>query len=175
MRNAGFFLTGLVLILVQANLFRFLLWTRIPGIVPSLTLPLIVFMGVHEYSPARGAAVAFAIGYLSDIVAGTPVGLYTFTSVVVFVLARGAGVRLAAQATWMQVLLAIGFAAAQSLLVLLLLAIFGRDRDGWVPRAVYPYALPRILTTALVAPFIFRLARRVDQATSRMRSDGGGL
>ncbi len=175
MRNTGFFVTGIVLILIQANLFRFLLWTKIPGIVPSLTLPLIVFMGVHEYSLVRGAAVAFAIGYLCDIFAGTPVGLYTFTSVVVFVLARGAGVRLAAQTTWMQVLLAIGFAAAQSLLVLLLLAIFGRERDGWVPRSVYPFALPRILTTAFVAPLIFRLARRVDSATSRIRGEGGDL
>ncbi len=175
MRNTGFFATGLVLILIQANLFRFLLWTKIPGIVPSLTLPLIVFMGVHEYSLVRGAAVAFAIGYLCDIFAGTPVGLYTFTSVVVFVLARAAGVRLAAQTTWMQVVLALGFAAAQSLLVLLLLAIFGRERDGWVPRSVFPFALPRIIMTALVAPAIFRLARRVDLATSRNRGEGGDL
>ena len=38
----------------------------VPGLVPSLVLPLILFMGVHEYSLVRGACVAFALGYLTD-------------------------------------------------------------------------------------------------------------
>ncbi len=67
--------------------------------IPALVLPLILFMGVHEYSLARGAAVAFVFGYATDVLGIAPVGLYTFTYVTTFVLARGAGVRLAAQTT----------------------------------------------------------------------------
>jgi rod shape-determining protein MreD len=123
-------------------------------------------MGVHEYSLARGAAVAFVLGYATDVLGIAPVGLYSFAYVATFVLARAAGVRLAAQTTWMQVLLAGGFAVLQSTMVLLLLAIFGRD--PWVPKSLYPLALPHAIATAAVAPLIFRIAQAVHAAT------GGG-
>ena len=69
----------------------------LPGATPSLLLPLVVFMGVHEYSIARGAALAFTLGYLLDIFAAAPVGLFTFITVATFIVSRAAGVRLAAQ------------------------------------------------------------------------------
>src|SRR5262249_30909688 len=123
MRNTAFFLAGVVLLLVQSNLFRvigFVLhlvgWVVrsqndlvVAGLVPSLVLPLILFMGVHEYSLARGAGVAFALGYLTDLVGIAPIGLYTSTYVAIYVLARAAGVRLAAQTMFMQVGLALAF------------------------------------------------------------------
>ena len=57
MRNTAFLITGIALLLIQANLFRVLGFIHVPGLVPSLLLPLILFMGVHEYSVARGASV----------------------------------------------------------------------------------------------------------------------
>ena len=101
---------------------------NLPGFVPSLVLPLIVFMGVHEFSLARGAAVAFVLGYATDLIGVAPVGLYTFTYVATFVLARAAGVRLAAQTMWMQALLAVAFTLVHSVMILVLMAIFGRDK-----------------------------------------------
>ena len=67
MRNTAFIATGLALLLLQENLFRILAWVPVPGLSPSLVLPLILFMGVHEYSLARGAAVAFVLGYATDV------------------------------------------------------------------------------------------------------------
>jgi cell shape-determining protein MreD len=104
MRNTAFFIAGVVLLIVQSNMFRliamvlrFIGWVfrshhdlEVPGLVPSLVLPLILFMGVHEYSLARGAAVAFALGYLTDLLGIAPIGLYTSTYVAIFVLARAA-------------------------------------------------------------------------------------
>jgi rod shape-determining protein MreD len=176
-RNTAFFLTGVVLLLVQSNLFRltelllrFVAWAFrvhhdlvVPGLVPSLVLPLILFMGVHEYSLARGAGVAFALGYLTDLVGVAPIGLYTSTYVATFVLARAAGVRLAAQTTLMQAGLALAFTLVHSVMILVLLAIFGRD--AWVPRVLYPIALPHLLATGTVAPLVFRLAQRIHIAT----------
>ena len=132
--------------------------------IPALVLPLILFMGVHEYSLARGAAVAFVLGYATDVLGIAPVGLYTFTYVTTFVLARGAGVRLAAQTTWMQVLLVGAFAVLQSTMVLVLMAIFGRD--AWVPRSLYPLALPHAIATAAIAPAVFRLAQVIHVMTA---------
>jgi rod shape-determining protein MreD len=132
--------------------------------IPALVLPLILFMGVHEYSLARGAAVAFVLGYVTDVLGIAPVGLYTFTYVATFVLARAAGVRLAAQTTWMQVLLAGTFAILQSIMILVLLAIFGRD--AWVPRSLYPLALPHAVATAAIAPIVFAACQALHVATT---------
>jgi rod shape-determining protein MreD len=136
---------------------------RVGRPIPALVLPIILFMGVHEYSLARGAGVAFVLGYATDVLGIAPVGLYTFTYVATFVLARAAGVRLAAQTTWMQLLLVGAFALLQSVMVLVLLAIFGRD--AWVPRSLYPLALPHAIATAAVAPVIFRIAEALHGAT----------
>ena len=58
----------------------------------------------------------------------------------------------------------LGFAFVQSLMVLVLLAIFGRE--PYVPRALYPLALPHVIATGLVSPLLFRLARRIHVATT---------
>lgn len=174
MRNTAFLIVGLALLLLQANSFRVLGGLDIPGLVPSLVLPLIVFMGVHEYSLARGASVSFVLGYVTDLVGIAPVGLYTFTHVAIFVLARAASVRLAAQTVLMQLLLATFFAALHAAMVLVLLAIFGRD--PWVPRTLYPLALPHVLATGLLAPLVFRIAERVHNATqTSIRGTGGPM
>jgi rod shape-determining protein MreD len=143
--------------------------------IPALVLPLILFMGVHEYSLARGAAVAFVLGYATDVLGIAPVGLYTFTYVATFVLARAAGVRLAAQTTWMQVLLVGAFAFLQSTMILVLLAIFGHD--AWVPRSLYPLVFPHAIATAAVAPILFLACQALHAATAgATRPDpvGGG-
>jgi rod shape-determining protein MreD len=176
-RNTAFFIAGVILLLLQSNLFRLIGVTlrgigwmvganhdlTAPGLVPSLVLPLILFMGVHEYSLVRGACVAFALGYLTDLVGIAPIGLYTSTYVAIYILARAAGVRLAAQTTLMQLGLALAFTLVHSIMILVLLAIFGRD--AWVPRALYTMALPHVLATGLVAPLVFRIAQRIHQAT----------
>jgi rod shape-determining protein MreD len=142
--------------------------------IPALVLPLILFMGVHEYSLARGAAVAFVLGYATDVVGIAPVGLYTFTYVASFLMARAAGVRLAAQTPGLQVLLVGAFAVVQSIMILVLLAIFGRD--AWVPRSLYPLALPHAVATAAVAPLVFRACQAVHSATSGgQRAEPGGV
>jgi rod shape-determining protein MreD len=143
--------------------------------IPAVALPLILFMGVHEYSLPRGAAVAFALGYATDVLGIAPVGLYTFTYVATFVLARAAGVRLAAQTSWMQVLLVGAFTILQSTMVLILLAIFGRD--AWVPKALFPLILPHVIATAATAPLLFRVAQTLHTAaagsTGATRAEAG--
>jgi rod shape-determining protein MreD len=174
MRNSAFLALGLGLIIIQSNLFRLVGYGVVlqqsafeavvfAGITPSLLLPLIVFMGVHEYSVARGAALSFGLGYLLDVFASAPVGLYTFSSVAIFVVSRAAGVRLAAQTLATKVALAFLFALAEGVIVIVLTAIFGGDAAR--PRALATLLLPHVVSTALVAPLVFGLAQRVDAAT----------
>lgn len=197
MRNTIFVVVGLVVLVLQSNLFRLLGWVRelldwaqralggafeggLPALqflgslvgTPNLVLPLIIFAGVHEYSLARGAALAFVLGYALDLFAAAPVGMFTVVSVTTFVLARMAGVRLAAQTTLTQVALAFVFAAVQGVLVFVLLAIFGRNPYG--AKALAGILLPQAVSTAIAAPLVFRLAERVHRLTITVPGPGEG-
>ena len=172
MRNALFLSTGLLLLVIQGNLHRVLGHVPLAGIMPNLFLPLIVFMGVHEYSVVRGAMLAVALGYALDMFAGAPVGLFTFITVAIFVLSRAAGVRLAAQTILTQLALAFGFALFESTTVIMLVAIFGRDPHS--PRALLSLVLPHATATAIVSPLVFRIAERLHQATITVPRPEGG-
>lgn len=176
MRNSAFLAIGVGLLILQSNLFRLLghlpALGRIPGITPSLLLPLIVFMGVHEYSIARGAALAFLLGYLLDLFAAAPVGLFTFITVATFVVSRAAGVRLAAQTFLTKIALAFVFALVEGVLVVILTAIFGGDPAR--SRALAMLVAPHAASTAAVAPLVFALAERLHAATITVERPGEG-
>jgi cell shape-determining protein MreD len=172
MRNTAFLFIGVALLIVQSNLYRLIGWLNIPGATPSLLLPVIVFMGVHEYSIARGAALSFLLGYLLDSFAGAPAGLFTFITVATFVVSRAAGVRLAAQTLLTKVALAFVFGLVEGVLVVVLTAIFGGDPGR--PRALAFLVAPHAISTALFAPLIFSVAERVHQMTITVPNPGEG-
>lgn len=172
MRNTAFLAIGIALLVIQSNLFRFIGHLHIPGATPSLLLPLVVFMGVHEYSMARGAALSFTLGYLLDVFVTAPTGLFTFITVATFIVSRAAGVRLAAQTLLTKLALAFVFSLLQGILVVILTAIFGGDPAR--PRALALLVPPHAVSTALFAPLIFSLAERVHQATITVPRPGEG-
>ncbi len=198
MRNTVFISLGVLLVVLQSNLFRLtrllqhgfealavLLQTHghmslaqlshelgLLVSVPDLLLPILVFTGVHEYSLLRGVMLAIVFGYIMDLQAGTPIGLFTFISVALFLLARSAGVRLAAQTLLTQLALAFLFALAQGLIVFVLLAIFGKS--SYEPRALIGLMLPHAISTAVAAPIIFRIAERAHVLTASVARPGEG-
>jgi rod shape-determining protein MreD len=171
-RNTAFLGIGIALLVIQSNMFRLVERLHIPGATPSLLLPLIVFMGVHEYSMSRGAALAFTLGYLLDLFAASPIGLFTFITVATFVVARAAGVRLAAQTFVTKIALAFVFALLQGILIVVLTAIFGKDPAR--PRALALLVAPHAVATALFAPRVFRVAERVHAITIHVPRPGEG-
>lgn len=172
MRNTAFLAIGVALLILQSNIFRLIGKVNIPGATPSLLLPLIVFMGVHEYSIARGAALAFLLGYLLDLFAAAPVGLFTFITVATFIVSRAAGVRLAAQTLITKIALAFVFGLVEGILIVVLTAIFGQDAAR--PRSLALLVAPHAISTALFAPFVFSLAERVHAATINVPRPGEG-
>ena len=172
MRNTAFLALGIALLVVQSNLFRLMGRVHLPGATPSLLLPLVVFIGVHEYSMARGAALAFTLGYLLDIFAAAPVGLFTFITVATFIVSRAAGVRLAAQTLLTKIALALVFGLVQGVLIVILTAIFGNDPAR--PRALALLVAPHAIATAICAPFIFSIAERIHAATITVPRPGEG-
>ena len=164
MRNAAFLAFALALILLQANMNRLLAPIGLHGWTPSMVLPLVVFLGVHEPSMARGAVLAFVIGHALDLFASAPIGLFTFVYVALWWLARVVGVRLAAQTVPTQMAFAFGFSLVQSLVILVLLAVFGADPQR--PVELSSVVLPHSTATALFAPLVFRVAERLHQAAA---------
>ncbi|MEZ4224037.1 MAG: rod shape-determining protein MreD [Polyangiaceae bacterium] len=162
MRNVAFIAVGFLLLLVQANLYRVLGPLGLHGATPSLVLPLLIFLGVHEPSMLRGAGLCFVLGYLLDVMASAPPGLFTFVSVVLWLVSRVAGVRLTTQTLLTRMSLAFGFAVVEAFIVLTLLAIFGSDTRK--PLEMLSLVLPRAASTAVFAPFVFSLAQRLHQA-----------
>jgi hypothetical protein len=164
MRNAAFIAVGLLLLLVQGNLSRVLAPFGLHGWTPSLLLPLVAFLGVHEPSMARGSLLSFVLGHGFGLIAAAPAWLFTFTYVALWWLGRVAGVRLAAQTIPTQMGLAFGFSLVESLIVLIVLVIFGADPQR--PVEIATVVLPHAVATALVAPPIFRIAERLHQSTA---------
>jgi len=168
MKNAAFLAFALLLILVQANVHRVIDPLGLHGWTPSMILPLVIFLGVHEPSMARGALLAFVIGHALDLFASAPIGLFPFVCVASWWLARVAGVRLASQTVPTQMGLSFGFSLVQSLIILVLLVVFGADPLR--PIELSTVVVPHATATALVAPIIFRVAERLQQTASAGRS-----
>lgn len=164
MRNAAFLAFALLLTLIQANTSRVVGPLHLHGWTPSMVLPLVVFLGVHEPSMARGAILAFVIGHALDLFASAPIGLFTFVYVALWWLARVVGVRLAAQTVPTQMAFAFGFSLVQSLVILVLLAVFGADPQR--PVELSYIVLAHSMSTALVAPIVFRVAERLHQVAA---------
>jgi rod shape-determining protein MreD len=161
MRNAAFLAIGIVLLLIQGNLFRFLGAVQVQGVTPNLVLPMVIFLGVHEPSMARGALLSFALGYATDLFASAPIGLLTFTTMATWWLSRVAAVRLSAQTKLTQMFLALLFALFESAIVLTLLTIFGIDPQR--PVEIASVVLPHAIATSLCAIPVFRIAQRLHQ------------
>jgi len=172
MRNAAFLAVGIVLILIQANLFRLLGWLHVNGATPSLLLPLVIFLGVHEHSMVRGALLCFALGYFLDVAASAPMWLFTFVTVAIWWLSRIAGVRLTAQTFITRMSLGFVFALIEAGIVLILLAVFGADTRR--PLEIGRVVLPRAIATALFAPIVFHIAQRLHQSTQPVHGAAEG-
>lgn len=171
MRSTAYLLVGLVLILLQGVLFRFLPWVSdvtiwgvplrplLTGATPNLVLPMVVYLGIHEESMARGALLSFGLGWELDLLGGGPAFIHRFTLVAVWWLSRIASSRVSTQSVVMRLPLAFAASLAESAIILTLLAIFGLDSKR--PLELSALLLPRALATTLLAPAVFDLSHRL--------------
>lgn len=172
MRNAALLSVGILLILLQGRVLSFAQGMfDLPGLTPSLILPLIIFLGVNEHSMVRGSLISFGLGYANDLLASAPVGLFAFVYVAVWWLARVAGIRLTAQTHITKAVLSFAFCIVESIIVITLLAIFGSDAQK--PVEMVRIVLPRAAATAVLAPLVFGVVQKVHYspfATERNES-----
>ncbi len=134
---------------------------------PYLGLPFVLALGTGPgVRVLRGAATAFAVGYLYDVFTGNPLGIHTLVFVVGFLSARLIGYLLSFRGVPFE--MALTFALTLLLGGLLEgIRTFVPGGMSWSGLALTVALFGSAFTTALVAPLLFAIARRLDPATER--------
>jgi rod shape-determining protein MreD len=141
--------------------------------IPSLSFPVVLYIALHDYNAAHGAMLAFAIGYLTDIFAGSPMGLHTFTTVAIFLISRVAALRLFFQGWIFEVILVFLLALASRVLLLLLRALFDKDFGSLLLH--FNIVVSRAGATAVVSPLIFGITAWIDRTIPRRQRRSGRI
>jgi rod shape-determining protein MreD len=134
---------------------------------PYLGLPFVFALATAPGARVlRGAATAFAIGYLYDLFTGNPLGIHTFVFSIGFLAAWLVGYLLSFRG--------IPFEMALTFVLTFLLGglletirAFTPGGLAWSGRMLTLTLLGSALTTTLLAPLLFALARRIDPSTER--------
>jgi rod shape-determining protein MreD len=138
---------------------------RLGPLMPNALLPMVIYLGMApDTSLARGAALSFALGTIIDVASGHPIGLMTFVHVLTLIVARAGAFRLIMRGRVSQVLITSIAAAAGSLIALSLVRMLrpGDQLESVSIRYTLVAVLAPSLATGAVAPFVFRLMRRID-------------
>ncbi|MSP61558.1 MAG: rod shape-determining protein MreD [Myxococcales bacterium] len=131
---------------------------HIPG--PDLALLVVLYLGLSDRGGLVGVAVvALLLGWLADLFAGSPKGLYMTVYILLGLAARGASVRLMVRGAFFTAAVALFFALAVGVLVVGLRTSL-QPTLGWGALRQVPLAS---LMTALFAPPLFFLLRRLDK------------
>ena len=168
MQSALIIFLSFLLLVVQSTFAHLVPLDRV---VPSLTLPVILYMGLHDFSAAKGALISFAIGYLTDVFAGSPMGLHTLVTVAIFLISRLAALRLFLQGWIFEIALTFLLALVSSLMILAVRALFDKDFGSLLIHLEIVFL--RAVATAIAAPIIFRMTKRIEEIAPRKRTSDG--
>ncbi|ABC82269.1 MULTISPECIES: hypothetical protein [Anaeromyxobacter] len=148
---------ALLLAGLQAAVLR---WVGGGAFSVSLLAACIVYLGLQGGN-VDGSVASAGVGYVLDLMTGSPKGLMTFLAVAVFVLARGAGAAVDVRGR-------AGFAALSGLGALtlslgaLLLTRLTSAPEVQPGAALLPRMLLEALLTAAAAPLVAAGMRRID-------------
>jgi rod shape-determining protein MreD len=161
-----FVLAGFLLIIVQSTLRQLL---PAVALVPDPALLLVLYLGITPRQSAWiGAILAIVLGYFTDLFGAAPKGLHSLVYVILFYLSRGAQIRLLTRGWIFEVWFCLLAAFVGGLLVLLGRAVATPTLGV---RGVL-VAVAQAVATAITAPVVFSIGRRIDRYTSRV-PDGG--
>lgn len=136
---------------------------------PSLSIPMVLYLGLYDSTTTRGAVLSFIIGYLWDLFSGGLMGLYTFLSVGVYVISRIVGVRLFLRGAIFHILITFGVTLLSSGAIVVLIFIFTQKIESFA--TLISTAIPRAILSAALAPFIFWIMHRIYSLRSLRRRE----
>lgn len=167
MANVVTLVLGVALLLLQGLVAR-----HLPSeyLAPSFVLPMVLYIAVGDFSLERGVSLAFVLGYLTDAFLGSAIGLWTFSLVAIFLLARAGGLTLFLHGVVFQVLLTFVGSITVGFIMTGLLLVF--DRRPLAVLAAMGVVTTQSLATAAVAPAVFALLARMPTVTAPKPEEG---
>ena len=140
---------------VLESVFPFLLHLRAAR--ADLLLSVVLYLALHD-DVIEGAALSAAAGYLADLTSATPACLYTFLAVLTFVVVRTTGSALKTEGGLQSAAIAFAASLVHSAVAAVLL--------GFVVGGSFSFQVSPLLWsalgTAVAAPFVFSVLRRID-------------
>lgn len=169
-RELMLLLLGFSLIVVQGALGAVV---DLGVLMPNPILPLVLYLAMTgDVTLARGAALAFLLGFLFDSATGNAMGLFTFVHEASFLVARAAGVRLIVRGRLSQMMITALASGVGSVVIIALLRIFRPASQASMtsPAHAALAVVASAIATGLISPLVIQLARRVDSL--RRRDEG---
>jgi rod shape-determining protein MreD len=167
MRSAITLFVAYLLLILQSTVLEL---APVRMAAPSLGLLVVMHVGLSgKWSVSSASVVAFATGYLLDLVSGAPQGVHAFVFVLMALFARALSVRVAVTGIVMSA--AASFVA--SLLCALIVVIV---RAQVAPEGGYGglrQAPIEAVLTAIAGPFVLGLLRRIDGKIDATRARVG--
>lgn len=137
---------------------------------PYLELPMVFALGTAPgVRLVRGAGTSFVLGYLFDVFTGNPLGIYTFSFVAGYLGARLVGYLMSFRGVVFEMSLTFGLTLTVGGIVEVIRSAAPAGMT-WSAGALVASLLASSLATAIIAPLLFALVRRVDPATARSSS-----
>jgi rod shape-determining protein MreD len=151
---------GYALVVVQASL-QAVLPLRI--VAPELGLLVAIYAGLTAQNVSGACAVAFILGYVTDLLAGAPKGLHAMTFVIICLFGKGASLRLLLSGALMPAALAFVLSLLGGLIIVatragLVTPGSALGGPGLSPLAIAPL---QAAMTALFAPLVFGFLNRI--------------
>ncbi len=157
-------LFAFVLLVLQSTFANILPWDMF---VPNAAITIVLYMGLHDHDLGRGAIVSFIIGYMMDSFAGSPIGLFTFVSVAVFLISKVAAWRLFMQGWIFEILLGFFLVLLAGVVVLAIRALFDQDFSSLLTH--FKIVVLRAIATSWVTPVVFYAMRRIEAFSAGAR------
>jgi rod shape-determining protein MreD len=164
-RTATIVLVAYAICIVVASV-----WRHMPGFthdaIPAIGALTAAYLG-HTTRPHRVPATAGAVvlGYLVDVISGTPAGMSSLVLAMTADIARATQQRIFVRGTAMTVGYSAFIALFAGVSKIIVSALFG------IPRPKFSLEMQHMaliaLATALVGPLVWRLFRRIDAAYAR--------
>jgi rod shape-determining protein MreD len=167
MRSAITLVVAYLLLILQSTVLEL---APVRMATPSLGLLVVLHVGLSsKWTISSAAMVAFATGYLFDLVSGAPQGVHAFVFVLMALFARALSTRLAVQGIVMSAVTAFVATLLSSALIVIVRAQVAPE-GGYGGLRQAPV---EALLTGFFAPFVLGLFRRIDGKVDAARSRVG--
>lgn len=166
MRTATLVLCAYALCVIVGACWRLLPAQLVRDAVPALGALTAAYLGLtarRTLAPAVGGSVT--IGYLADIISGTPAGLGALVLGITCLVTRSAQQRILVRGAAMTIGFSAFVALVDGVVGLLVRAVAGVKLAGL--GVELSHLLLAVAATALVGPPVWRLFRRIDAAFAR--------